>query len=73
MALSAWLMRVWLLANRGELDDDPVVFAIKDTQSIMVGAFLVAGMLAAALLPPGSTHMLNVNEMFGLHFSGQAP
>ena len=73
VALSAWLMRVWLLANRGELEDDPVVFAIKDTQSIMIGGVLVAGMLAAALLPPGTAHMLNVNELFGLHFSGQGP
>lgn len=73
VALSAWLMRVWLLANRGELDDDPVVFAIKDTQSILIGGVLAVGMLAAALLPPGSAHMLNVNEMFGLHFSGQTP
>lgn len=40
--LSLWLMRIWLLANRGELDDDPVVFALKDPQSLALAAFLAA-------------------------------
>jgi 4-hydroxybenzoate polyprenyltransferase len=70
-ALAAWLMRVWLLANRGELDDDPVVFAVKDPQSLMIGAVLAAGMVAAAYLPPGSARMLNVNELLGLSAPGQ--
>jgi 4-hydroxybenzoate polyprenyltransferase len=34
-----WLNRVWLLASRGELDEDPVVFAIRDSVSLA----LVAG------------------------------
>jgi 4-hydroxybenzoate polyprenyltransferase len=33
-----WLNRVWLLASRGELDDDPVVFAMRDRMSLAVGA-----------------------------------
>lgn len=66
VALAGWLMRVWLLANRGELDDDPVVFAIKDGQSLMIGAVLMIGVLAAAFLPPGSAQMLNVNDLLGL-------
>ncbi len=33
-----WLNRVWLLASRGELDDDPVVFAMRDGMSLTVGA-----------------------------------
>lgn len=37
-----WLFRVWLLASRGELDDDPVVFALRDRQSLMVGVLVVA-------------------------------
>lgn len=28
-----WLHRVWLLASRGELDEDPVIFAIRDRVS----------------------------------------
>lgn len=32
-----WVSRVWLLAHRGQMHDDPVVFAIKDKTSIFVG------------------------------------
>jgi 4-hydroxybenzoate polyprenyltransferase/phosphoserine phosphatase len=44
-----WIGRVWFLAGRGMLDDDPVVFAIRDRVSIMSG-ILAAGLLAAARL-----------------------
>lgn len=37
-----WLYRVWLLASRGELDDDPVIFAIRDRVSLAVGASVLA-------------------------------
>jgi 4-hydroxybenzoate polyprenyltransferase len=73
IALAMWLMRVWLLANRGELDDDPVVFAVKDPQSLAIGALLGIGFIAATLLPPGSARMLNVNELFHLPPIGGAP
>ena len=33
-----WLNRVWLLASRGEMEDDPVVFAMRDPLSLAVGA-----------------------------------
>lgn len=33
-----WLMRVWLRSHRGELHDDPVVFALKDPVSLIYGA-----------------------------------
>jgi 4-hydroxybenzoate polyprenyltransferase len=33
-----WLNRVWLLASRGKLDEDPVVFAITDGMSLLIGA-----------------------------------
>jgi 4-hydroxybenzoate polyprenyltransferase len=33
-----WITRLWLLANRGQLDEDPVVFAISDRLSLAVGA-----------------------------------
>ena len=70
IALAMWLMRIWLLANRGELDDDPVVFAVKDPQSLAIGALLALGFLAAVLLPPGSARMLNVNALFHLPLHG---
>jgi 4-hydroxybenzoate polyprenyltransferase len=41
-----WLNRVWLLGSRGEMDEDPVVFALRDRVSLAVGA----GVLAVALL-----------------------
>jgi len=33
-----WLSRVWLLASRGELDEDPVIFAVTDRLSLLTGA-----------------------------------
>ena len=33
-----WLSRVWLLASRGELDEDPVIFAVTDRMSLIIGA-----------------------------------
>ena len=36
-----WLSRVWLLASRGELDEDPVVFALTDRVSILMGVAAV--------------------------------
>ena len=36
-----WLNRVWLLASRGELDDDPVIFAIRDRISIAIGIAVI--------------------------------
>ena len=42
-----WLCRVWLLASRGELDEDPVVFALTDKMSLLMGAAAVAIALAS--------------------------
>ena len=42
-----WISRVWLLAHRGQLHDDPVVFAIKDRASYVI-LFLAACLLIAA-------------------------
>jgi 4-hydroxybenzoate polyprenyltransferase len=46
--LAVWLTRVWLLAHRKELHDDPVVFALRDPPSWMTGV-LVALAIALAL------------------------
>ena len=37
-----WLNRVWLLASRGELDEDPVAFALTDRMSQIIGVAVVA-------------------------------
>jgi hypothetical protein len=36
--LFLWIGRVWLLCHRGELNDDPVAFAVRDRTSIVMGA-----------------------------------
>ena len=33
-----WLCRIWLLASRGELDEDPFVFALTNRGSLLIGA-----------------------------------
>lgn len=43
-----WLSRIWLLSQRGELDDDPVAFALHDRPSLMLGAALGLAFVAAA-------------------------
>ena len=42
-----WLNRVWLLASRGELDEDPVAFALTDPVSQAIGiAVVIVALLA---------------------------
>ena len=43
-----WISRVWLLAHRGELDEDPVLFAVRDAPSYFVAASIVGVMALAA-------------------------
>ncbi len=42
-----WLCRVWLLASRGELQEDPVVFALTDRMSLLIGATVTVIALVA--------------------------
>ena len=42
-----WLARIWLLCHRGELDDDPVAFALKDRLSLVYAGIMGAVFLAA--------------------------
>lgn len=44
-----WLSRVWLIAHRGEMQDDPIVFAFKDRVSQCIGLLLALAFLMAAL------------------------
>jgi hypothetical protein len=37
-----WVSRLWMKAHRGEIDDDPVVFAIRDWQSLTVVGLVAA-------------------------------
>jgi hypothetical protein len=51
--VGGWLTRVWLLAHRGQLDDDPVAFALRDRVSIALGVALAACFAAAAFVHGG--------------------
>jgi 4-hydroxybenzoate polyprenyltransferase len=43
-----WLCRIWLLASRGELNEDPLVFALTDRMSLLIGV-AVAGIALLAI------------------------
>jgi hypothetical protein len=47
--LGYWLGRVWLLAVRGEMRDDPIAFAVKDRLSLGLGAGVAVSVLLAVL------------------------
>ena len=42
-----WISQLWLLASRGELNEDPVVYAITDRRSLLMGVLVVAVVLSA--------------------------
>ena len=45
--LAYWLLRTWLLALRGQMHDDPVVFALKDRTSYLLGMVVGLSLLLA--------------------------
>ena len=45
-----WISRAWLLAHRGEMHDDPTVFAIKDPTSWVVSACFLSVFLLAKVV-----------------------
>lgn len=50
LSIALWSMRIWLLAFRGELDDDPVAFAVKDRKSLFLGGIAAIGVGGAILV-----------------------
>jgi hypothetical protein len=42
-----WISRVWMLAFRGQMHDDPIVFAIKDRLSMLVIGLCIATVIVA--------------------------
>ena len=49
-----WVSRLWLLAYRGSVHGDPVLFAIRDRPSYVVGALTVSLLIGAAWLTAGT-------------------
>ncbi len=43
-----WITRVWMLTHRGHIHEDPVVFAIRDRVSLIIGAMFCLVFWAAA-------------------------
>lgn len=48
-ALLYWISRTWLLARRDAIDEDPVLAAVKDPASYVVGAICVACLVVGSL------------------------
>jgi 4-hydroxybenzoate polyprenyltransferase/phosphoserine phosphatase len=44
-----WVSRVLMLADRGEMHEDPVVFALRDRTSLLTGAAALVAIVAATL------------------------
>ncbi|HEX7452802.1 MAG TPA: hypothetical protein VF294_10970, partial [Polyangiaceae bacterium] len=50
-ALLYWLGRIWLLAGRGQMQEDPVKFALKDRQSLTCVAIIALITVVARFTP----------------------
>lgn len=46
-ALLFWISRVWILAHRGRMHDDPIVFALRDRTSLLLGALMAVTVIMA--------------------------
>lgn len=49
-AVLLWITRAWFIAHRGQMHDDPIVFAIKDKVSWAVGMLILAIFTLARVL-----------------------
>jgi len=45
-----WISRAWLIAHRGHMHDDPIVFALKDRLSWVIVALFVAVFVLAKVV-----------------------
>jgi hypothetical protein len=50
-----FITRLWLLANRGQLDEDPVVFALEDRTSLGLGVACGVVLLLATIFGKGAS------------------
>ena len=57
LPLIYWLNRIWMMARRGEVEGDPVAFAIRDRRSLVLGA-VMAYIFVAALYGPAIFQMI---------------
>lgn len=48
--LLTWLMRVWLIAHRGQMNEDPILFAARDRWSLVAAAGIALVFIAAKVI-----------------------
>ena len=53
-----WVSRAWMIAHRGLMDDDPIVFAVKDKQSLVTGLLIALIFLMATYHWPFPAYMV---------------
>jgi 4-hydroxybenzoate polyprenyltransferase len=44
-----WVSRMWMITHRGDMHDDPIVFALKDGPSLVIGVLAVVIVIGATL------------------------
>ena len=54
IGLIYWLGRLWIKTSRGEMHDDPIIYAIKDRGCLITSCFMILSTLAAHFLFLGS-------------------
>ncbi|MEK6763154.1 MAG: UbiA family prenyltransferase [Nitrospirota bacterium] len=55
IGLTYWLSRLWIKTSRGEMHDDPMIYAISNPNSLITVVLMIATTLAAHFLSLGST------------------
>lgn len=54
-----WLGRIWILAGRGQMQDDPVKFAVKDRHSLACGVIIALVAVVARFTPAWLASLLH--------------
>lgn len=54
-----WISRAWMIAHRGLMDDDPIIFAVKDRQSLVTGLLIAAIFMLATYALPIPAYMVS--------------
>jgi hypothetical protein len=67
LPLLYWLNRIWMMARRGQVDSDPVAFAVTDARSLAVGA-IMAGLLSTQ----GTAALYALAKLVGTLYIGLA-
>lgn len=54
-----WVSRIWILTGRGQMQDDPVKFALKDQTSLLCGGIIAAVAVLARFTPVWLSRLLD--------------